>query len=62
MDLSVKASLEFLNQTPEMERTILVGEVLNGDEEGRRAGEGYKREGLNIMATVGDVRLHLRPS
>lgn len=61
MNLSVKMTLEFLGQVAETDRAVLKGEVIPGDEEGRRAGEGYKREGLNVMETVGDVRLHLRP-
>lgn len=57
----VEASKEFLLGEG-TEGELLGQEVVPGDEEGLRPGEGYERDGKHPMETVGDMRIHLRPA
>lgn len=58
MNMFVDTSLEFL--APQVGTGPILGvKVKAEDRDGRRVGEGYKREGLAPMETVGDIRVHV---
>lgn len=56
----VEASKEFLLGEG-TEGELLGQQIVPGDEEGLRPGEGYEKAGKHPMETVGDMRIHVRP-
>lgn len=60
MNSFVEASLEFLSGAGTAGE-ILGERVVEGDEEGTREGEGYKKRGGVPMERVGEMRMHVRP-
>lgn len=61
MSTFVSATIEFLSGKGE-EGKILGQELIPGDEEGKRPGEGYKKKGGVPMEVVGECRINVRPA